>query len=100
MIQRKAITAFHELYPDSDIAFKASKGCLARFLKRNNITFRRATSVGQKIPQNAPELCGEFLDDMKSLKDYDVIMNMDETPCYFDVLVPRRLTLKALRRLK
>lgn len=90
MIRRKAIASFNELYPESNIAFKASNGWLTRFLKRNDITSRRATSVGQKIPQNAPELCDAFLDDMQSLKDYDVIMNMDETPCYFDI--PRSST--------
>lgn len=90
MIRRKAIASFNELYPESNIAFKASNGWLTLFFKRNDITFRRATSVGQKIPQNAPELCDAFLDDMQSLKDYDVIMNMDETPCYFDI--PRSST--------
>ena len=79
-----AIASFNELYRESNMAFKASNGWLTRFLKRNEITFRRATSVGQEFPQSAPELCDAFLD-MPNLKKYDVIMNMDETSCYFDI---------------
>ena len=43
------------------------------------------TSVGQKIPDDAPERCDTFLAAMKSLDDFDIIMNMDETPCQFDM---------------
>ena len=48
--------------------------------QRNGIAYRRTTSVGQKIPSDAPERC-----EMKSIYgDFEIIMNMDETPLYFD----------------
>ena len=101
LIRRQAmIASFKELYPESNIAFKASNGWLTLFLKRNEITFRRATSFCQKIPQNAPELCDAFLDDMQNLKEYDVIMNMDETPCYFDIPSSSTFDFKGVNTVK
>ena len=75
---------FSRLYPN-EATFLASDGWLRRFLKRNKIIFRRATSVGQKIPDNAPELAEAFLDSMLALPESQQIYNMDESPCYFDV---------------
>ena len=40
--------------------------------------------MGQKVPENAPEKCRDFLNDM-SLPVYEQFYNMDETPCYFDM---------------
>ena len=76
---------FCELYPNVNETFLASSRWLRLFLRRNNIVFRRATSVGQKIPENAPEKCRDFLNDMMSLPVYEQFYNMDETPCYFDM---------------
>ena len=98
--ERQAIASFNELYPESNIAFKASNGWLTRFWKRNEITFRRATNDGQKIPQNAPELCDAFLDDMQNLKEYDFIMNMDETPCDFDIPSSSTFDFKSVNTVK
>ena len=53
---------------------------------RNKLVRRRVTSVGQKVPPNAPQLCEKFLNVMKDLNGaYQVILNMDETPMYFDL---------------
>ena len=87
-IQRYARLVFPKLYKDD--TFKASEGWLNRFMKRNNVVQRCATSVGQKVPIDAPEICEMFLDEMKSLPSYEYYYNMDETPCYFDV--PRSKT--------
>ena len=57
MVQRKTFELFPTLYPESERAFIGSRGFLRRFLNRNGLVFRRVTSVGQKIPPNAPELC-------------------------------------------
>ena len=85
-IRRHAVSIFSGLHPDCDIPFKASNGFLHNFLKRNNLVRRRVTSVGQKIPPNAPELCEKFLDGMKELNNcYEVVLNIDETPLYFDL---------------
>ena len=60
-------------------------------LKRNNLSYRRATSVGQKIPLDAPERAEAFLAEMKTASaDYPMILNTDESACYFDL--PRTTT--------
>ena len=81
MIQNEARRKFPELYPDEE-PFLASEGWIRRFFRRNKVVFRRATSVEQKIPENAPELADAFLDSKQILPEYHT---MDETPCYFDV---------------
>ena len=91
MICRKATNVFPNLYPDPNETFSASNGWLKRMLKRNNLKYRRVTSVGQKIPIDAPEKAERFLADMiNCYQDYEMILNMDETPCYFDL--PRSMT--------
>ena len=60
-------------------------------LKRNKLSYRRVTSVGQKVPVDAPERAEAFLAAMiNSSEDYTMIWNMDETGCYFDA--PRSTT--------
>ena len=86
IVQRQALVSFAELYPNANETFAASNGWFNNFMRRNNIVFRRVTtSVGQKIPVDAPERCDVFLDSMKGLQNFDQYYNMDETPCYFDL---------------
>ena len=54
----------------------------------------------QKIPEDAPERCDAFLDDMKSLKNNDVLINMDETPCYFDIPPSSSFDFKGVKTVK
>ena len=82
-IRRKAMVLYPAMYPGNNERFSASCGWLRRMIRRNNLKFRRVTSVGQKIPDDAPERCNTFLASIKSLDDFDIIMNMDETPCVF-----------------
>ena len=90
-IQRHARSVFHNLYPENQgPVFKASDGWVKRFMKRNNVVNKAATSVGQKVPEDAPERCDMFLDEMKNLRRYDQYYNIDEIPCYFDI--PRSKT--------
>ena len=94
-IQRYARQVSPNLYPEAEIEiearnFCASNGWLWRFMKRNNVVNRNATSVGQKVPEDAPDRCDTFLHEMKDCPPYDQYYNMDETPCYFDI--PRSKT--------
>ena len=69
-LRRKAKSLFPQLYHDYEHGrFVASTGWLKRFMKRNEFTVRQATSVDQKIPVNAPELCDQFLSDMPGLQN-------------------------------
>ena len=62
--------------------------------------FRRVTSVGQKIPSDAPEQCDQFLRKMQSIRDYDYIWNMDETPSYFDMPESSMIDTKGVQTVK
>ena len=67
---------------------------------RNNIIFRRATSVGQKIPENAPKKCRDFLNDMMSLPVYEQFCNMDGTRDILTCHVQEHMTFEVLSKIK
>ena len=69
-------------------------------LLRNNLSFRRVTSVGQKVPSDAPEQCDRFLRKMPSIRGYDYIWNMDENPCYFDMPESSTIDTKGVQTVK
>ena len=81
-------------------SFKASKGWLRRILLRNNLSFRKVTSVGQKVPSDAPERCDRFLRKMQSIHGYDYIWIMDETPCYFYMPESSTIDTKGVQTIK
>ena len=71
--------------------FKASNGWLRGFVKRNRLSSKTATSVGQKVPANAKEMILEFFERVNKFRAQvpknqmvGQIMNMDEMPVYFD----------------
>ena len=80
-IRIKAASISQELYPDLNPNFKASRGWFNRMCTRNNLSHRRVTSVGQKVPENAVEIAEEFLKDMMEIGEFSNFVNMDETPC-------------------
>ena len=99
-IRRKALELFPTLYQEED-QFKASKGFLERFLRRNNLVERAVTGVKQKIPKDAPELCEQFLDSMIPISDeYDVLMDMDGTPMYFDLPANKTIDFEGVKSVK
>ena len=61
-----------------------------RFLKRNMLTFRSGTHIGQKLPQSYPELMRKFTkfnEKLRSDNDFELnqIANMDETPLFMNI---------------
>ena len=84
-IRKKALVLFPSMYPGNNERFSASCGWLRRMIRQNNLTFCRVTSVGQKVPDDAPECYDTFLAAMKSWDDFNIIMNMDENPWHFDM---------------
>ena len=97
VVKREALSLYQSHYHDG--AFKSSKGWLWKFMKRNKLVQRTVTGVGQKIPTDAPELCQQFLDDMNRLSDqYDVILNCDETPMYFDLPKTRTIDFEGIQK--
>ena len=69
-------------------------------MKRNNVVNRNATSVGQKVADDAPDRCDTFLHEMKDLPPYDQYYNMDETPCYFDILRSKTFDFRGVQTVK
>ncbi len=86
-IQRKAL----ELYQcESD--FSASQGWIQNFLKWNNFSLRRRTTViSQRLPQDLIPKVSSFVLRARKLRQqhlYSIsaIGNMDETPLWLDML--------------
>lgn len=67
--------------------FIASYGWLQKFMGRAGLCIRTKTSVSQKLPDSYFEVVTSFRDFMarnRQRVDPEFILNMDETPVYFD----------------
>ena len=72
--------------------FQASKGWVAGFMKRYDLSLRAKTSLAQRLPKDLEEKIEsfhKFVVEKREEDEFDdnLINNMDETPVYFD-LVP------------
>ena len=71
-------------------AFAASRGWLEKFLKRQEFTIRRRTTVSQRLPRElVPKVVGFIMHLRRRLFHERIpisaIGNMDETPCCLDM---------------
>ena len=92
MIQRKAVALITPEHPN----FHASDGWLEKFMHCNSLSLRRHTSIQQKLPADLEKKLEKLMDEVKTLRQHhnfpdDLIINMDETPIYFDM--PRSSTV-------
>ena len=71
--------------------FKEERG------KRNSVTGKQIRRKALVLFPGNNERFSAFL---KSLGDFDIIMNMDETPCYFDMPSSTTFDLKGVRTVK
>ncbi len=90
-IMAYALTVIQPKFPD----FQASKGWLQNFMRRNDLSLRAKTSLSQKLPADLEDKITSFHKFVKDTREEmefeeDMIINMDETPLYFD-LVPGRI---------
>ena len=86
MIQRKALTIIGR----SNSKFNASEGWLQKFMLRNSLILHRHTSIQQKLPAASEQKLAAMMDKLKTLHERhnlpdDLIVNMDETPIFFDM---------------
>lgn len=89
MIQTKAL----QVAKDQNIPrkeFKASRGWVERFMRRNNFSLRRRTSICQKLPADFEEKLVAYQRHVIALrKETDFLLgqigNADETPIWFDL---------------
>ncbi len=83
-------------------AFKASKGWLEKFMTRNGLSLRAKTSISQKLPAQLERKIESFMTKVRALRakhqyPLELILNMDETPMYFDMLPQYTLNKKGAR---
>lgn len=92
MMRHKALAIASELNIDN---FKCSTGFIQSFCQRHGFVYRAATHKAQENNKTGREVCGEAIDYINllatTLRDltFDHILNMDETPLYFDVMHER-----------
>lgn len=93
-IQRKAL---EEIRADGDEQFKASNCWVQNFMRRNKLSVRRPTSVGQPQPPDCVQKIASFLTFVREataeISPQDV-GNMDEVPVPFDLFYGRTVALK------
>ena len=78
-----------------------------RFLKRNNLSIRKASHLGQKVPNDMQNLTYKFLYEIiKARKDSEVydnislIVNVDETPCYLENPLTETVDIKGKKQIE
>lgn len=78
------------LYGNLTEEFKTSHRWIVAFMKRYNLALRRRTKISQKLPnqtQKQLESFYRFVTNLRIKKSYELknILNMDETPVWFDM---------------
>ena len=81
-----------ELVKPVSSRFQASNGWVAGFMKKHDLSLRAKTSLAQRLPKDLEEKIEsfhKFVVEKREEDEFDdnLIINMDETPVYFD-LVP------------
>ena len=64
--------------------------------RRNCLVNHQFTSVGQRIPKNPVDFAEDFLQNIEIIGDFQHMVKMNETPCYFDTPHSSSLRLQVL----
>ena len=85
--------------------FRASKGWLEKFLSRHSLSMRARTSISQKLPAQLESKLESFLNEVRVLRvrhgySSDMIINMDETPMYFDMVPEKTISKKGKKEVR
>ena len=100
---KKAEIVYYDITPESSTTtedFKAWRGWLCRFLKRNGLSLRRKTSVAQQDPERMVSKLVCYIIQVRRLQiknNYAAgnIIAMDETPIWCDMIVGKRLVMRS-----
>lgn len=79
--------------------FQASRNWATRFMKRHDLTLRAKTSLSQRLPADLEEKLenfNSFVTEQRMENEFDdsMIINMDETPMYFDLVHGKTINQK------
>ena len=71
-------------------------------MRRNNFSLQAKTSIAQKPPAALEEKMATFLQSVQEVRKEskypdDMIVNMDETPMYFDMTTNKTVNLKGAK---
>jgi hypothetical protein len=85
-----------DLVTPENPTFRASRCWATRFMNRHDLVLRAKTSMAQRLPVDLEEKIASFHDFVRRQRerdDYDdmFIVNMDETPVYFDIVPGKTL---------
>lgn len=85
--------------------FTASSGWLQKFMIRHSLSLRSKTSISQKLPVQLENKIECFLNEVRILRSnclYPVenIINMDETPMYFDMVPSKTVSKKGVSEVR
>lgn len=79
--------------------FLESNGSIQKFKRRNGFSMRCKTSVSQKLPAEFERKIESFLTEVRALRarhqnPFELVLNMDETPVFFDMIPGRTIAKK------
>ena len=84
--------------------FVASKTFIKNFMRRNNLSYRKRTHVSQHKKIDISAQCMALVSYLKRLRFFlaefpllDLILNCDETPCWFDMVGKMTIDVKGTR---
>lgn len=85
--------------------FAASRNWANRFMKRHDLVLLAKTSVAQRLPADLEKKLESFLDYVRQKREEDefedqFIINMDETPMYFDLLPGKTVDVKGRKSIR
>ena len=83
-------------------SFQGTRGWVQKFMRRNNLSLRAKTSIAQKLPAALEEKMAAFLRSVREARKQskypdNMIINMDETPMYFDMTTNKTVNLKGAK---
>lgn len=94
-----------ELVTTEHHSFKASRSWATKFMARNDLALWSKTSMAQRLPADLEDKIDSFGDFLRRQREHDefedaMIINMDETPVYFDIVPGKTIDNKGRKSIR